>query len=797
MRIASSLTAVVILSFIPPLNARKKPDPAPAPPVVTPSARLPVTRVVLYKNGIGYFEHGAQVRGSQELSIDFTTAQLNDVLKSLTVLDLNGGQIAGIRYNSIAPLSERLRTLRLPLSTQTTEAEFLNAIRGTEVEVRSATGTAQGRVLSVETRTRQTRDQVAQVTELSVVSDAGELHTFELGPGTTVHVTDPELDRELGRYLDAVGSLRARDLRRMTISTAGNGDRQLFVSYISEVPIWKSTYRILLPEKPGASAILQGWAIVDNTIGEDWNNIRLSLVAGAPQSFIQEISQPLYARRPEVPLPETAMLTPQTHAGTMVEDKEAVAPAPPPAQSGPIGGVYNAGPTGSLQGRVTDPSGAIVANAQVSVTNNGTGASQSTVTDATGMYHFSAVPAGASTLRVSLTGFRTTAVNFYANMNTMNQVDATLQIGANAESVEVRAEPAQVETSVSMLTATQQAAASAKAVGDLFEYDVQQKITIGQNQSALVPIIQAKVDAEKVTLWTAPKGEDDDADAAVKGRPALRALWLKNTSGLTLDAGTFNVLDADTFAGEGLLDPIHPDERRLLSYAADPAVRVEVKSDSENMPITRVQIAKGMMIQTREERATSVYTIHNSDTAPRQVVIEHPLHEDWELMAGLKPEETSTSAYRFRIQADAGKTTEFKVRERHPLEAGFALTNLTNDQVVLLMKQKRVTPAMQEVFNRILTQKNEISDLDRQVAARQQEVQGINADQGRLRENMKALKGSAEERALLLRYTRALNREEDRLNVLGEEITQLKKKREAAGKALDQLVMNIKLDETF
>jgi hypothetical protein len=381
-------------------------------------------------------------------------------------------------------------------------------------------------------------------------------------------------------------------------------------------------------------------------------------------------------------------------------------------------------------------------------------------------------------------------------MNTMNQVDATLQVGANAEAVEVRAEPAQIQTSLSMLASTQQAAASAKAVGDLFEYDVQQKITIGQNQSALVPIIQAQVDAEKVTLWTAPSGDDDNDDAA-KAHPALRALWLKNTSGLTLDAGTFNVLDADTFAGEGLLDPIHANERRLLSYAADPAIRVEAAQEGDDMPIARVQIAKGMMTSTYEQRRTTTYTIRNSDTSPRQVILEHPLQEDWELMSGLKPEETSNSTYRFRVQADAGKTTEFKVQERHPTEAGFALTNLTNDQVVLMMKQKRVTPAMQEAFNRILTQKNEITDLDRAMATRQQEVQGINADQGRLRENMKALKGSAEEKALLLRYTRALNREEDRLNVLGEEITQLKKKREMAGKSLDQLVMGVNLDQTF
>jgi len=98
---------------------------------------LPVKRVVLYKNGVGYFEHQGRVRGSQELNIDFTTGQLNDVLKSLTVVDRNGGQITGVRYNSIAPLSERLGTLRLRLGEQTSRADFLNALRGARVEVRN------------------------------------------------------------------------------------------------------------------------------------------------------------------------------------------------------------------------------------------------------------------------------------------------------------------------------------------------------------------------------------------------------------------------------------------------------------------------------------------------------------------------------------------------------------------------------------------------------------------------------------------------------------------------------------
>ena len=294
------------------------------------AARLPVKRVVLYKNGVGYFEHSARVRGNQELGIDFTTGQLNDVLKSLTVVDLGDGKISDIRYNSIAPLDERLRALRLPFGEQITRAEFLSALRGSRVEVAGKGESATGRLLSVEQEDR-TNDSGAtyHVTDFSVVTDSGEMKNFELGPGVSVRLADHELNDEVGRYLNLVGSSRARDLRRMTVSATGNGDRDIFVSYISEVPVWKSTYRIILPEKPNEKPLLQGWAIVDNTIGEDWKDVQLSLIAGAPQSFIQDISQPLYARRPEIALPESAMLTPQTHEGTMKQE----GPPPPPPGS--------------------------------------------------------------------------------------------------------------------------------------------------------------------------------------------------------------------------------------------------------------------------------------------------------------------------------------------------------------------------------------------------------------------------------------------------------------------------------
>src|SRR5512140_320708 len=131
-------------------------------------AKLPVRRVVLYKNGVGYFEHAGRITGDQELGINFTTAQLNDVLKSLTVVDLGEGRVTGIRYDSIAPLDVRLRGLRLPLGEQPTQADFLNALRGSRVEVRTGIGTAVGRVLSIEKKTHTTpkSDELIETSEL-------------------------------------------------------------------------------------------------------------------------------------------------------------------------------------------------------------------------------------------------------------------------------------------------------------------------------------------------------------------------------------------------------------------------------------------------------------------------------------------------------------------------------------------------------------------------------------------------------------------------------------------------------
>ena len=132
-------------------------------------------------------------------------------------------------------------------------------------------------------------------------------------------------------------------------------------------------------------------------------------------------------------------------------------------------------------------------------------------------------------------------------------------------------------------------------------------------------------------------------------------------------SGTFNILEGGAFAGEGVLQSIHPDERRLLSYAADTAVHVKEEDESINQPYSRVKIAKGVMILTQEERYKTKFHIRNADKSSRLVVLEVPAQEGWRLTKDTpKPEESTASFHRLRVPVDGGKTAELTVESEYP-----------------------------------------------------------------------------------------------------------------------------------
>src|SRR5271167_2953191 len=717
-----SKTAVLWLTLVAVSSAQSSTPPAsPA----DAAARLPVTRVILYKNGVGYFEHAGHVRGSQDVNVDFTTAQLNDVLKSLTVLDLGKGRITGVSYNSAAPLERRLGSLHLPVGENPTTAQFLDALRGARLEVKTGSESATGRLLSIDEREIPIKDgQKITVDQISIVSDAGEVRVFDLTPATSVRVAEKEVNEEVGKYLGLVASTRDQDLRRMTISTAGDGERNLLVSYISEVPVWKSTYRIVIPNE--GKPLLQGWAIVDNTVGEDWKDVELSLVAGAPQSFVQELSQPYYTRRPVVPLPENAMLTPQTHEATMEGQADIVngeLRSPAKIVTGVVGGV----PGGVAGGQMGGVIGGIASGS-----GGGFGA---------GVVRLNGAPPPAAP-----------------------RPDAT-----------VVADTLESATTVG----------ETRELGDLFEYKLKDRVTIRKNQSALVPILQSRIDAEKVSVWNPSDGS------------ALHALWVNNTSDLTLDGGSFNVLEGDAFAGEGLMDAIKPGEKRIMSYAADLGVLVDAKQKADNQRVTKVIIAHGTMTQSTQERQENTYTIRNRDTSSRTVVIEHPARPGWKLTDDEKPVESSASFHRFRLAVEPNKTTTLLVREYRLIMNNYQLTNVTDSQIKFFLNQKMINPDVEKALRRIVAQENDIAAIEAVIIGRRAQVSSISDDQQRVRENMKALKGSSEEKALVERYGRELNEQEDRVQALRREIADLQQKREAAQSTLNGMIEALQMEVTL
>lgn len=281
-------------------------------------------------------------------------------------------------------------------------------------------------------------------------------------------------------------------------------------------------------------------------------------------------------------------------------------------------------------------------------------------------------------------------------------------------------------------------------------------------------------------------------------RPGPRAIWLNNASALTLDGGSFSVLDSNTFAGEGLLEGIKPGERRLLSYATDLGLLVDAKEESTRERVTRVLIARGTMATISEEREKKAYLVRNEDTAPRTLIIEHPARPEWKLAQDApQPEEKAAGLYRFRLNVEPKKTERMVINEAKPQFTQYDLKALTDDQIELLLRHKSINSDVEKALRGVTNQKNVVAEYDGQIKVQQKLIDQIFADQARLRENVKSLKGSSEERALLQRYTKQLDDEETQLDSLRKKKQDLEAQQQLADALLRNMILQLQMDVTL
>ena len=289
----------------------------------TTTAQVPVTKVVLFSSGVGYFEHAGTVRGNSATELRFKTSQINDILKSLVLQDEDGGRVGAITYPSQDPLAKTLKSFQVDITQNPSLAQLLNQLRGARVTIQRQAETLSGTILGVETRVKSgEKSDSFEVPVLNLLTGA-TIRAVELPSITDLTLDDPQLQEELTRALGALVQARDQDQKPVTINFTGTGERRVRIGYVVETPVWKTSYRLLLDDRSKLGK-LQGWAIVENQTESDWNHVSLSLVSGRPISFVMDLYQPLYATRPIVVPDMYTGLRPQVYEGATSTDSARV-----------------------------------------------------------------------------------------------------------------------------------------------------------------------------------------------------------------------------------------------------------------------------------------------------------------------------------------------------------------------------------------------------------------------------------------------------------------------------------------
>ncbi len=289
---------------------------------ISESTTLPISKIVLYTSGVGYFQHDGTVQNDSQLHLPARVTEINDLLKSLVVQDLDGGSVSSIHYQSQVPLTKTLSSFSIDLSTNPTLAQLLTQLRGEPVQLTTPspiTGTILGVEKKTEWKEAGTDQRYSEVEYVNLLT-SGRLQSIPLPHIQDIQLLNNTLNKELQQALTMLARSHDRQKKMITISLEGKDDRHIRMAYLRENPVWKTSYRLVLQDD--SPPFLQGWGIVDNTTDHDWNEVQLSLVSGRPISFVMDLYQPLYVPRPIVKPELHTSLKPQTHSDRFTDDVE-------------------------------------------------------------------------------------------------------------------------------------------------------------------------------------------------------------------------------------------------------------------------------------------------------------------------------------------------------------------------------------------------------------------------------------------------------------------------------------------
>jgi hypothetical protein len=696
-----------------------------------PGAKLPIRKVILYSNGVAYIERRGMVSGDAEINLSFKQSQVDDVLKSMLVLDLGQGRIGAVSYNSSLPASAR--TAEIPFSVESRSSngggisQVLAQLQGAKVIVTSTRGTATGSILTVEQRTiPATRDTPGGITHFLVIaSESGEISNFDLAEVRSVKLLDDGTRRDVNEFANATASTRRRDAKTITVTSEGAGQREMIVSYTIAAPIWKTTYRVVLDEQ--GKPFFQGWAIIDNVSEEDWKDVRLSLISGTPISFIQPIQKPLYRYRPVVPIPQDLNLQPQVY------DEQ--------GNTGPVGQNESGGVTVDV---TANAGGTISAQQSLNIPRNNTRMLQNNS-------------------------------NVSSNFAAQNSVIVT---GADATT--------SVSGALTSGNAGVVANTTGEEIGDLFEYRIDQPVTVMRDRSALIPIVQTKMDGERVSIFN---------EAAARQQRPMSGMLLKNLTNLTFENGSLTVIDRDAYAGEALMERLKPKEQRLISFALDLGTLVTVDSREDREPAKIVKVVNGVLQVHYFQSDKKIYKVANQTDRKKVLYIEHPVRKNWMLSetASAKPDYTTNRYYRFRVELEPFGKQDVTVAENQGLMDTYSLSQISSSDLSLFVSRRYIEESTRVKMAKLIDLRMQINQIENRLESFDDEIEKIEEDQKRLRENIETLSKTPEARTLITRYITKANDQETRLEQIEKERTALEAQQTQLERELATEIINFQI----
>jgi hypothetical protein len=275
-------------------------------------------------------------------------------------------------------------------------------------------------------------------------------------------------------------------------------------------------------------------------------------------------------------------------------------------------------------------------------------------------------------------------------------------------------------------------AAQAMNLGDYFAYEIDHSVSLGRQKSAMLPIINQKIDASRVSIY----------NEKVHPKFPLLGLKFKNNTDLHLTQGPITVFDGSNYAGDARILDLQPKEERLISYAVDLGTEVVPVAANDNGRRTSVKIVKGVIQTTLKFKESKTYTIVNRSEQDRTVLIEQPFRSQFKLVSEQKPVETASDVYRFQVNVSKGKTEKLVVSEERDDGERIEINNSDDGRIQMIINEPLAGKEIKEALQNSLKMKWELAKTLEDIKNDQREQDRIRNEQPRLRENLKVLPDS-------------------------------------------------------